>query len=280
MIERYFMKHFVLASTLVLFAMVSSLCAFESGDFKSGIPWKAPKVVTPGESFVTAPSDATVLFDGTNLDAFQPSKWVVADGAVTVEPGTGDLETKEAFGSVQLHVEFATPPLNLDEQGNPVDFGQARGNSGIFLMNHYEVQVLDSFNSETYFDGQCASIYKQFPPEVNVCKAPGEWQTYDIYFNRPILRIEENENGEKEVVEVIRPAYVTVVQNGVLVINHWEIKGDTWFVRSPNYMPHADKEPIRFQDHGNRMKYRNIWIREIKDSNVVPAQSEIQHYNH
>lgn len=268
---------------MVLFALfaVAAIAAraedevgqFVGGDYKSGIPWKTPAVVTPGDTPCAPPSDAIVLFDGTNMDAWEGGNWNVADGVMTVEPSSGSIKTKQKFGSVQLHVEFATPPVNKDENGNPVDFGQARGNSGIFLMDHYEVQVLDSFGNETYPDGQCGSIYKQVPPQVNVCKAPGEWQSYDIVFTRPILRIEGD-----EVVEVIRPAYITVFQNGVLVINHWAIQGETYFHRTPNYIPIEDKEPIQLQDHHNRMQFRNIWVREIPDSNVIPAQDKIQHY--
>jgi len=246
---------------------------FRGGDFKSGIPWKTPEIVTPGETPTCAPSDAIVLFDGTSLDAWEGGDWEVADGILTVKPGSGNIQTKQKFGSCQLHVEFCTPDVILDENGNPRDHGQARGNGGIFLMSHYEVQVLDNYDNPTYPDGQCGSIYKQWAPLVNVCKKPGEWQYYDIIFTRPIFRVEGD-----AVVEVIRPATITVIQNGAVVVNNWQIKGDTYFHRTPCYVPHEDKESISLQDHGNRMKFRNIWVREIPDSNIVPFQNQIQHY--
>lgn len=251
----------------------SSKNQFHIGDFRTGIEWPVPTIVTPGETPTCPPSDAIVLFDGTNLDAWQEAKWNVADGFITVEPGTGDLVTKQAFGSVQLHIEFATPDVELGDDGQPKYHSQGRGNSGVFFMNHYEVQVLDNFDNPTYPDGQCGGIYKQWAPMVNICKKPGEWQYYDIIFTRPILKIED-----EQVVEVIRPAYVTVIQNGAVVVNHWPIKGDTFWHAPAAYQPHADKEVIRLQDHGNRMKFRNIWLREIPDSNVVPPQTLIQHY--
>ena len=248
---------------------------FRGGDFRMGIDWREPPVVTPGENPGDAPSDAIILFDGTNLDAWNGGKWDVADGVLTCKPGTGAIFTKEKFGSCQLHVEFACPPVPEENPGH----GQGRGNSGIFLMNHYELQVLDSYENPTYFEGQCGSIYKQFPPYVNPVRKPTEWQTYDIIFTRPILRTEKDENGAEFVAEVIRPAYITVLLNGVVVQNHWAIQGDTFFHRTPQYQPHADREPIQIQDHNNTTQFRNIWIREIPDSNVVPCQNHMNFYN-
>ena len=265
------MKHL---SILFVTAFALTGAVLFASDYRTGIDWPEPAVVTPGAAPSDAPSDAIVLFDGTNLDAWNESQWKVADGVLTVEPGTGDLRTKQKFGSVQIHLEFATPPVDVDADGNPTAHGQSRGNSGLFFMDHYEVQILDSYENETYFDGQCASIYKQNPPLVNVCKAPGEWQTYDVIFHRPILRIEND-----QVAEVIRPATITVFQNGVLVVDNWSIWGDTYYDRPARYEVHGDKEPIHLQDHGNRMKFRNIWVREIPDSTVVPFQSRIQYYN-
>ena len=263
------MKRFVLA---LLVAGVCSLAAAQ--DYRTGIDWKEPAVVTADGPVTTpAPSDAIVLFDGTNLDAWDGGAWEVADGVVTVKPGSGEIRTKQKFGSVQLHLEFATPSLDLNEKGEPVAFGQGRGNSGLFFMNHYEVQILDSFENQTYFDGQCASIYKQTPPQVNVCRKPNEWQSYDVIFHRPILKIEDG-----KVAEVIRPASITVFQNGVLVVDNWQIKGDTYYHIPPRYEAHGDAEPIALQDHGNRMKFRNIWVREIPDANIIPNQNHIQYY--
>ncbi len=264
-------------------ATVSSVCAqdknreFRGGDFRMGIDWPEPKVVTPGETPKDAPSDAIVLFDGTqeSFDAnWTGGKWNVVDGELVCKPRSGSITTKEKFGSCQLHIEFACPPVddpNLKSQG--------RGNSGIFLMNHYELQVLDSYENPTYFEGQCGAIYKQFPPYVNPVKKPTEWQTYDVIFTRPILRVEKDANGNDYVAEVIRPAYITAILNGCVVQNHWEIKGDTFFHRTPQYQPHGDREPIQLQDHSNTTKFRNIWIREIPDSNVVPVQNHMNYYN-
>lgn len=263
------MKRFL----VVLAALAVTGSFVTAQDFRTGIDWKEPPVVTSEPTSTPAPSDAIVLFDGTNLDAWEGADWEVADGVVTVNPGSGSLKTKQKFGSVQLHLEFATPPLALNDKGEPAESGQGRGNSGVFFMDHYEVQILDSYQNPTYFDGQCASIYKQTPPRVNVCKAPAEWQSYDIIFHRPVLKIEEG-----QVTEAIRPATITVFHNGVLVIDNWSIKGDTYYHIPAQYVPHADLEPIHLQDHGNRMKFRNIWVREIPDSNIIPNQSHIQYY--
>lgn len=270
---------FTLAAVLGLVLTVAPVNAqenreFRGGDFRMGIDWKEPPVVTPGEKPSDAPSDAIILFDGTNMDAWEGGKWDVADGVLTAHPGAGSIFTKQKFGSCQLHLEFACPPVT-----DPNAKGQGRGNSGIFFMNHYELQVLDSYENPTYYEGQCGSIYKQFPPYVNAVKKPTEWQTYDVIFTRPLLRTEKDENGSEYVAEVIRPATITVLLNGVVVQNHWEIKGDTFFHRTPQYQPHADREPIQIQDHNNTTQFRNIWIREIPDSNVVPCQNHMNYYN-
>lgn len=229
-------------------------------DWRSGIPWVKPEIVTPGEKPGDPPSDAIVLFDGTDLSAWDGASWTVENGIITVKPGSGEIRTKEKFGSVQFHIEFATPEK---VEGS----SQGRGNSGVFFQN-YEVQILDSYENETYYDGQCASIYKQRPPQVNVCRKPGEWQSYDIVYNRPELRIE---NGK--VVEVVRPGYVTVFQNGVLVINHHEIQGTTNWHKPPEYEAHVPEDSIRLQDHGNLTKFRNIWVRKIPDTNFTPERT-------
>lgn len=210
-----------------------------------------PPKVTPGEG-TAAPSDAIVLFDGSSLDGWETTNgkaagWSLGDGAMTVKKGTGSIRTKQGFGSCQLHIEWRSPSEIVGE-------GQGRGNSGVFLMSTYEVQVLDSYESRTYSNGQAGSVYKQFIPLVNATKAPGEWQTYDIIFMAPIF----NEKGA-----VIRPASVTVLHNGVLVQNHSVLRGHTPYKGLPAYTKHADKLPIMLQDHGNPVSYRNIWIREL-----------------
>ena len=216
-------------------------------EYKSGIIWPKPEIIeAPPDK---APSDAIVLFNGENLDAWSGGdKWEIADGAATAKGG--GLTTKEKFGSCQLHVEFATP---AEVKGK----GQGRGNSGIYLMGRYEVQVLDSYDNETYFDGQCASVYKQQPPMVNVSRKPGEWQSLDIIFTAPTF------NDDKSVAT---PAYVTVLHNGVLVHNHFELMGGTSYVEAPKYSKHAPKEPLNIQFHGNPVRFRNIWLRE----NITP----------
>jgi hypothetical protein len=208
-----------------------------------------PPVITvePGK----APSDAVVLFDGTSLDAWasgkdEPCKWkLVEGGAMEVVPKTGEIHTKAEFGDCQFHIEFATPPAEGSSQG--------RGNSGVFLMGMHEVQVLDCFENDTYPDGQCSSVYGENPPLVNACRKPGEWQTYDIVFHQPLW------DGET----LKRPGTVTVLHNGVLTQDHWEFEGLSTHCQRKPLKPYAAKLPLRLQDHGNRMRFRNIWIREI-----------------
>ena len=218
-----------------------------------------PKIVTPGNSYGLPPSDAIILFDGTNLDSWiqedgEP-KWNLNDGYMTVNPGSGGLFTKQSFGDCQLHIEFRTPSKIKGE-------GQGRGNSGIYFMQEmgvkgdsgYEVQVLDSYENRTYSNGQASSIYKQHIPLVNASKKPGEWQSYDIFFKAPLY----NEKGK-----LIRKAYVTVIHNGILVQNHVQIQGTTKYIGYPSYKMDNKKEPIMLQDHGDLVSYINIWIREL-----------------
>ncbi len=210
-----------------------------------------PPVVTPGTG-TAPPSDAIVIFDGTDLANWEkangnPADWEVKDGIMTVVPGTGDIYTKQGFGDVQLHLEWRTPEVIKGE-------GQGRGNSGVFLMGLYEIQVLDSYDNYTYPNGQAASVYKQQIPLVNACRKPGEWQTYDIIFTAPRF----NEQGR-----VIYPARVTVLHNGILVQNNVEIWGGTTFRGLPTYSKHDDKMPLRLQDHRDLVSFRNIWIREL-----------------
>ena len=186
-------------------------------EYKSGIVWPEPPVVEPGEG-QAAPADAIVLFDGENLDAWEGGeKWQIAEGVATA--AGGDITTKEKFGDCQLHLEFATPAEVKGE-------GQGRGNSGVYLMGRYEVQILDSFENETYFDGQCGAIYKQQPPTVNACRRPGEWQTLDIVFTAPRFDADGTLKS---------PGYVTVLHNGVVIHNHFELQGSTSYVEPPKY---------------------------------------------
>lgn len=221
-----------------------------------------PKVVTPGAENSAPPSDAIVLFDGKNLDEWlsaqdkSPAKWFVSGGVLTVNKAAGNIETKRSFKDYQLHIEWRIPE-------NITGTGQARGNSGVFLASTgpgdagYELQILDSCNNKTYVNGQAGSIYKQSPPLVNPSRKPGEWQTYDVVWNAPVF----NADGS-----VKSPAYVTVFFNGVLVQNHFELKGETRYVGQPFYKKY-DTAPIKLQAHGDRsepISFRNIWVRELK----------------
>ena len=223
-------------------------------EWKSGIPWLEPQVIVPGDA-QTPPSDAIVLFDGSDLSAWKGGDgWQVEDGIATAG-GKGGITTLQEFGDCQLHIEWASPAKVKGK-------GQGRGNSGVYLMNRYEVQILDSYENETYFDGQCASIYKQYPPLVNASRKPGEWQTYDIIFTAPRF----HDDGS-----VKSPAFVTVLHNGVLVQNHVELLGGTFWSEPPSYKKHPDKAPIQLQNHGDPVQFRNIWIREVQQ---LPTQAE------
>ena len=224
-----------------------SLCSLfvSAEEYLTGIQWHEPEVVTPGENNAP-PSDAIVLFDGKDLSAWNNTKnWKVKDGVAIA--GRGDISTKESFGDCQLHIEWSAPTP-------PTGDGQGRSNSGVFLMNTYEVQVLDSFENKTYFDGQASGIYKQTPPMVNATRPPGEWNVYDIIWTSPRF----NDDGSLE-----SPAYITVLHNGLVTLNHFELLGDTPYSRPPRYKKHAERLPIRLQDHGNPVRFRNIWIRDL-----------------
>jgi hypothetical protein len=210
-------------------------------------PW--PPVVDPGGPG-RAPADAVVLFDGSGLDEWRggdgPARWKLVDGGAMEVNGTGSVTTRREFGDMQLHLEFATPAAVAGSS-------QGRGNSGVFLMGRYEVQVLDSHENPTYPDGQCAAMYGQRPPAVNASRGPGEWQSYDIVFRAP--RFEGGELAE--------PARVTVLHNGVLVHHDQPFLGATAHRALAKYSPHGPKGPIQLQDHGNPVRYRNIWVREL-----------------
>jgi hypothetical protein len=223
-----------------------------------------PKIVTPGAKCEAPPSDAIVLFDGSNEDEWvsaqdhSPAQWVVHDGILTVSKaqGVGNIETKRSFKDYQLHIEWRIPE-------NITGSGQARGNSGVFLASTgpgddgYELQVLDSYNNKTYVNGQAASIYKQSAPLVNPNRKPGEWQSYDVIWTAPRF----NDDGS-----VKTPAYVTVLFNGVLVQNHFALKGQTLYIGQPFYKKY-DRAPIKLQAHGDKsepISFRNIWVRELE----------------
>ncbi|MGZ4963201.1 MAG: 3-keto-disaccharide hydrolase [Limisphaerales bacterium] len=217
----------------------------------NSVPAIEPPKVDPGP-VGGAPSDAIVLFGGKDLtkwvnDTGGPADWAVKDGVVTIS-GTNQMFTKQAFGDCQLHVEWASP-------NPPKGKGQARGNSGIYLQSRYEVQVLDSIDNPTYFNGQAGSIYKQYAPLVNACRKPGEWQTYDIIFHAPRFA----KDGK-----LITPARVTLLHNGVLALDNVELKGFTHNDKVPSvYVQHNLKEPLRLQNHHSAVRFRNIWIREL-----------------
>jgi hypothetical protein len=210
-----------------------------------------PKVITPGKNISDPPSDAIVLFDGKNLDNWvdkdgKTPKWSLADGAMTIAKGSGGIKTKQVFGDVQLHIEWRTPAKVEGE-------GQGRGNSGIFLSEKYELQVLDSYNNRTYSNGQAGSIYKQSMPLVNASKGPGEWQTYDVVYIAPVFISDGTLKSAGRI---------TVFHNGTLVQNNTEIKGTTEYIGKPRIVPHG-KASILLQDHGNPISFRNIWLREL-----------------
>jgi hypothetical protein len=242
----------------VLYMYIDGIKVHETDTTKQPLP----PVVTPGEpaGFFAPPSDAVVLFDGSEKALTKnwigtngkPSGWKVVDGALESVSGAGYIQTAGKFGSCQLHVEWAAP---VKVEGS----GQGRGNSGVFLMNTYEVQVLDSFENVTYADGQAGALYGRSKPLVNASRKPGEWQSYDIVFHRPLF----DENGK-----VTRRATFSVLHNGVLIQDHVVLSGGTGWMgphAASEYKAHPDKLPIALQDHGNPVRFRNIWLRELKD---------------
>lgn len=213
-----------------------------------------PPVVTPGKCCACPPSDAVVLFDGKSLDNWEhvsdnrAVEWKLLDGEMEVTPKTGNIQTKAKFGDIQLHLEFASP---VEVKGD----GQGRGNSGVFLMGLYEIQVLDNYDNPTYPDGTVGGIYGQYPPLANPMRKPGEYNTYDILWEAPTF------DGDK----LVKPAYVTVILNGVMLHHHKELQGPTQHQKLAEYVAHADALPLELQDHGDLVRFRNIWIRELAD---------------
>jgi hypothetical protein len=227
----------------------------EKKEWKSGIVWPEPRVVDPGSATVP-PSDAIVLFDGTDMSKWDGGDlWQVKDGYVISRRKS--IRTKDSFGDCQIHVEFASPDVVRGR-------GQGRGNSGVYIMDRYEIQILDSYDNATYFDGQCGAVYKQMPPMVNACRKPGEWQTYDILWEAPHFKADGS---------VEKPAHVTVLQNGIVIQNHTELIGTTGYYEAPKYQKHPEKAPLQLQFHGHPVRFRNIWVREmVKPVGKKPAE--------
>ncbi len=254
-----------LISLFILFMLVSCAGHAGAGWTRPDMEWGVhdidrpqPPVIRPGTSSTqeepgSIPSDAMILYrDAEDISKWEstgggPVKWRATDDYMEVMKGAGSIRTKQGFGSCQLHVEWAAP---VPAEGK----GQDRGNSGVFLMSMYEVQVLDSYNNTTYPDGMAASLYGQYPPQVNACRPPGQWQTYDIFFHRPHF---------DEAGNVVKPATVTVVHNGVLVQDHVTLTGPTGHKARPPYKAHPAELPIQLQDHSHPVRFRNIWIREL-----------------
>jgi hypothetical protein len=247
---------------LILTILSAATFSFSQGEMKFKIhdPNRPlPPVITPGTASTqekpgAASSDAVVLFDGKDLSNWvdkdgKPAKWKVQNGYMEVVPGTGNISTRDSYGDCQLHVEFAEPTPAHGES-------QERGNSGVFLMGLYEIQVLDSYENKTYADGQAASVYGQYPPLVNASRPPGKWQSYDIIFHGARFAA-----GGK----LLRPARVTVLHNGVLVQDNVEMTGPTAHGERPPYKAGPEKLPLGLQDHEMLVRFRNIWIRELKD---------------
>ncbi|KQN72126.1 hypothetical protein ASE90_02475 [Sphingomonas sp. Leaf67] len=262
----------------VLTALAGSAGAQDKPGFRDtpvlpGGQWKVhdadrptPTVVTPAAQPGGAPSDAIVLFDGRSTDAWSPkgTPWPVKDGVMTVPPrgpggkGGGDLVSKQSFGDVQLHLEFRSP-------NPPTKTSQDRGNSGIWFMQRYEVQILDGYQNPTYADGTVGAVYGFKPPLVNASRKPGEWQTYDVVFERPRFAADGS---------LVRPAYVTAILNGVVVQNHQAMLGTTIWRQIAKYEAHGDAAPIQLQDHDSPVSFRNIWVRPLPESAIAQDLKE------
>jgi hypothetical protein len=252
----------MLALAMLSAVALPSLAQQQAGRPEDTEVWTpVPKVVTPGPTSDAPPSDAIVLFDGRNLDQWvatkdkSPARWAVANGVLTVDKPTGNIETKRRFTDYQLHLEWRIPE-------GVTGSGQLRGNSGLFLASTgtgdsgYELQILDSYNNSTYVNGMAGSIYKQYAPLANAMRKPGEWQTYDVIWTAPKF----NADGSLK-----SPAYVTAFQNGVLLQDHVPLKGETRYIGTPEYTAHG-ASPIKLQAHGDPsppINFRNIWVREL-----------------
>jgi Domain of Unknown Function (DUF1080) len=245
------------AGSLVAPAMAQNI------EYLPGTEWNEPPVVTPGDTPGAPPSDAVVLFGGTDMSGWENGdKWPVKEGAVY--SAQGYVTTKQKFGDCQLHLEWSAPEQVQGE-------GQGRGNSGVFLMGKYEVQVLDSYQNKTYPEGQASAVYKQTPPMANAMRKPGEWNTYDIFWTAPRF---------DSAGKVTSPAVVTVVHNGVVTLNNFTLLGDTPWHRPPLYEDLGDRNeagvptgPIALQDHGNPVRFRNIWVRELTPPVGTPREA-------
>jgi len=286
MLNRVVLNKFAIGASIILSAglALSIFAANPAGPKKEGFTdtpmepggkWHVhdpdrpkPRIITPGtcstqDKAGTAPSDAIVLFDGKDLSHWQSmdkgkavaAKWKLEDSYMVAEKGAGSLFSKESLGDMQLHVEWSAPTP-------PVGSGQGRGNSGVIIMGKYEIQVLDSYDNVTYADGQAGAIYGQWPPLVNACRKPGEWQTYDIIFEAP--KFDENK-------KLVKPAYATVLHNGVLIHNHQEIIGAMAYKKLATYSWHEPELPLMLQFHGNPVRYRNIWVRKIGQQDQAAA---------
>ena len=256
---------FALVSAILISGVVGGMAAGRIADLPSPLRWRQhdihrprPPVVEPtaaGSTGSVAPMDSVVLFDGTKLEAWQTPEgraagWLVKDGYMEIVPGSGSIQTKAEFGDIQLHVEWAAPYP-------PVGKGQDRGNSGIFLMGQFEVQVIDSYQADTYADGQVGAIYGQYPPLFNAARPPGQWQSYDIAFRRP---------RSDQAGNLLEPARITVVLNGIVIQNNEEPWGQTSWLEPVAYDPSVQRGPIQLQDHGHRVRFRNIWLRNLPES--------------
>ncbi len=248
-------------SLLMCFLLLASASSAQTVNREQHEP--VPEKIS-GVNNGSVPSDAIVLFDGSNMDAWitaeteEPARWEISGDAMTVRRGMQTIKTRQSFGDIQLHLEWRPTDVIEGE-------GQSRGNSGVFLHSIFEVQVLDSWQNPTYVNGQAGSVYLQYPPLVNAAREPGEWQSYDIIFEAP----EYDNRGN-----LTAPAYLTVLHNGVLVQNHVELQGAT-YTPTPEYgarcVPYSQqreqdcsgKMPITLQDHGQVVSYRNIWVREL-----------------
>jgi hypothetical protein len=256
------MKATALGAVLALGAVHSLGAQTPSGWRAHDLTRPRPAHVAPGQAAVPVPppSDAIVLFDGTDLSAWRnragaAAGWVVRNGGMEAVPGAGYVYTRQDFGDVQLHLEWAAPTP-------PKDSGQGRGNSGVFLMGEYELQVLDSYGNDTYADGQAGAAYGQYPPLVNASLPPGEWQSYDIVFRRPRF---------DSAGALAAPARMTAFQNGVLIQDGVALWGPTNWLQANPYSAGAARGPIGLQDHGNPVRYRNVWVRELPEGPPPPA---------